>query len=109
MHNKPCFVYYSQQTLTCLPTTPAGGTFTTRTGNLIVRLDKGSGSTKAYSFNLILTTIEGKSTRFDTLTPGRSWQVLSRKLPFMLDESLSEKCILEINKRKQTLVALFLC
>lgn len=74
-----------------------------------MRLDKGSGSTKAYSFNLILTTIEGKSTRFDTLTPGRSWQVLSKKLQSMLDESRSEKSILEINKWKQTLVALFLC
>nr|XP_011453345.2 uncharacterized protein DDB_G0287625 isoform X2 [Crassostrea gigas] len=61
---------YPVQTLTCLPTTPAGGTFTTRTGNLIVRLDKGSGSTKAYSFNLILTTIEGQVPNQVTDTAG---------------------------------------
>nr|XP_022300230.1 protein starmaker-like isoform X2 [Crassostrea virginica] len=52
---------YPSETLTCIPTVEAGGTFQTRTGNLIVRLEKGSGSTKAYSFSVILTTIEGQS------------------------------------------------
>ncbi|XP_061195194.1 uncharacterized protein DDB_G0283697-like isoform X1 [Saccostrea echinata] len=50
---------FPSQTLSCIPTTGAGQSFRTRTGNLIVRLDKGSGSTKAYSFNLVLTTTKG--------------------------------------------------